>query len=181
MDECKEALKEQIADAAGNVQYTFVSHWNIVNRLKKEYWIIKIVQIVLTAISSGGFLVSIISGISQLSWIGGLTSTVALGINLYTLNFNLPEMIKLHNEAANDLWEVREKYRSLLVDFDFIDAAEIRNRRDAMIMEVSKINKKYPGTDEKSFAKAQNNIGNYKFEDGEALRVLHLGEGRKKE
>lgn len=31
-----EKLKNQIIEAAGNVQYTFIAHWNIVNR-KKEY------------------------------------------------------------------------------------------------------------------------------------------------
>lgn len=94
MDENKTKLKRQITDAAGNVQYTFIAHWNIINRLKKRYHDIKIIQIVLTALSTGGFLASILVGIPQLSWLGGLTSAVALGINLYMLNFNLPDEIK---------------------------------------------------------------------------------------
>lgn len=180
MNENNTKLKDQITDAAGNVQYTFIAHWNIVNRLKGQYQVIKIVQIVLTALSTGGFLASILSGIPQLSWIGGLTSAVALGINLYMLNFNLPESIKQHTDAANELWEVREKYKSLLVDYETIDEAEVRERRDSLIMAVSRINKEYPGTDEKSFIKAQADIGNYEFTDGEAAKVLHIGDEQNK-
>lgn len=167
-------LKKQITDSAGNVQYTFIAHWNIVNRLKKQYQIIKIVQIVLTALSTGGFLASIFSGIPQFSWVGGLTSAVALGINLYMLNFNLLEKIKQHTDAANELWDVREKYKSLLVDYETIDEAEVRTRRDSLTMAVSRINKEYPGTDEKSFKKAQANIVKYEFTDGEAAKVVHI-------
>ncbi len=179
MDENKAILKNQITDSAGNVQYTFIAHWNIVNRLKKQYKNIKCVQIVLTALSTGGFLASILAGIAKLNWIGGLTSAVALCINLYMLNFNLPDEIKRHTDAANELWEVREKYKSLLVDFDAIDESEVRNRRDSLMMVVSRINKEYPGTDEKSFTKAQADIGNYKFTDGEAAKVLHIDDEKK--
>ena len=131
-------------EAAGNVQYTFIAHWNIVNRLKEQYWIIKIAQIVLTALAAGGFLTSLISGIPQLSWLGGLTSAIALGINLYMLNFNLPDNIKQHTDAAN----------------------------------VSDINKRYPGTDEKSFIKTQKDIEKYEFDDGEAAKVLNIKSGK---
>ena len=174
MENKSEKLKDQIIEAAGNVQYTFIAHWNIVNRLEKRCWYIKIVQIVLTALAAGGFLTSLASGIPQLSWVGGLTSAIALGFNLYMLNFNLPDNIKQHTDAANALWEVRERYKSLIVDFDDIDILEARNRRDKLIQIVSEINKKYPGTDEKSFKRAQADIGKYEFNDGEAETVLNI-------
>ena len=178
MENKNRKLKDQIIEAAGNVQYTFIAHWNIVNRLKNQYWIIKIAQIVLTALAAGGFLTSLISGVSQLSWLGGLTSALALGINLYMLNFNLPDNIKQHTEAANALWEVRERYKSLIVDFDSIEIDVVRERRDKLIQAVSDINKRYPGTDEKSFIKAQNDIGKYEFTDGEAAKVLNIKVGK---
>lgn len=178
MENKNRKLKDQIIEAAGNVQYTFIAHWNIVNRLKNQYWIIKIAQIVLTALAAGGFLTSLISGVSQLSWLGGLTSAIALGINLYMLNFNLPDNIKQHTEAANALWEVRERYKSLIVDFDSIEIDVVRERRDKLIQAVSDINKRYPGTDEKSFIKTQNDIGKYEFTDGEAAKVLNIKVGK---
>ena len=168
----REKLRNQITDAAGNVLYTYSAHWIIVNRLKKRYSCIKITQIFLTALSTGGFLSSLISGISWLSWIGGLTSAIALGLNLYMLNFNVADDIKKHTDAANELWDVREAYKSLLVDFDTLLDDEIKTKRDALINAVSKVNKAYPGTDEKSFSQAQKEIGKYTFDEGEAEKLL---------
>lgn len=168
----REKLHNQIAELAGNVLYTFSAHWNIVNRLKKRYSEIKILQIVLTALSTGGFLALIITDISWLSWVGGLTSALALALNLYKLNFNLPEEIKKHTDAANDLWEIREEYKSLLADFEALSDDQVREKRDTLIAATSKINKNYPGTDEKSFIKAQEEIGKYTYYEGEAQKLL---------
>lgn len=168
----REKLRNQITDAAGNVLYTYSAQWIIVNRLKKQYRYIKITQIVLTALSTGGFLTALIAGISWLSWIGGLTSAIALGLNLYMLNFNVDDDIKKHTDAANELWDVREAYKSLLVDFDTLADDELRGKRDELVADVSKINKKYPGTDEKSFSQAQKEIGKYIFDEGEAEKLL---------
>lgn len=88
------------------------------NRLRTQQTVIKITQICLTALSTGGFLASVIAGIPELSWVGGFTSAIALDLNLYSLNFNLLTDIKSHTDAAYDLWEVREAYKSLLCDFE---------------------------------------------------------------
>lgn len=167
-------LYQQIVDAAGNVLYTYDAHWNIVNRLRKRQSCIKIIQIVLTALSTGGFLASIIAGIPWLSWVGGLTSAVALGLNLYSLNFNLPADIKAHTDAANELWDVRESYKALITDFEDLTNEEIRVKRDSITQSVSRINKMYPGTDDKAFAEAQKRLPNYMFKDGESAKLLHI-------
>lgn len=169
----REKLRNQIADSAGNVIYTYSAHWNIVNRLRKLYKCIKVLQIILTALSTGGFLTSILSGIAWLSWLGGLTSALSLGLNLYMLNFNVADDIKRHTDAANELWDVRESYKALLTDFDALSDDELRVKRDEFTQEVSRINKAYPGTDEKAFKKAQREIGKYTFKDGEAAELLN--------
>lgn len=169
----REKLRNQISHAAGNILYTFSAHWNIVNRLKKQYKGIKITQIVLTALSTGGFLASLIAGIPWLSWIGGLTSAIALGLNLYMLNFNVQEDIKKHTDAANELWDIREAYISLLVDFDGLSDEAIQKKRDELTAAVGKVNKTYPGTDEKAFAKAQAEIAKYTFYEGEVEKLLN--------
>lgn len=169
----KEEIQNQITKAFGNILYTYSAHWNIVNRLKKRYARIKIIQIVLTASSTCGFLASLISGIPCLSWIGGLTSAIALGLNLYMLNFNVSDDIKKHTDAANELWDVREAYKSLIVDFDVLPYEVIVERRDRLIDETGRINKAYPGTDEKAFSKAQQKIGKYIFNEDEADKLLN--------
>lgn len=166
-----ERLKKQLTEAKGNVNYTFVAHWIIVNRLKKRYFAIKITQIVLTSLSTGGFLASIIAGLPCLSWLGGFTSALALALNLYMLNFNIADEIKMHEAAANELWTIREGYKSLIADFDDLSQEVLREKRDKLIAEISRVNKEYPGTDDRSFAKAKKTIGNYTFDDGEAEKL----------
>ena len=175
MDTTREKLFRQISDAAGNVLYTYDAHWNIVNRLKTRQTAIKIMQICLTALSTGGFLTSVIAGIPWLCWVGGLTSATSLGLNLYSLNFHLPTNIKNHTDAANELWDVREAYKAIIIDFDEMTNEEIRIMRDKQTQAVSQINKKYPGTDDKAFTKAQKNIQHYIFDEGESIKVLNVG------
>lgn len=175
MDTTRQKLFRQISDAAGNVLYTYDAHWNIVNRLKTRQTAIKIMQICLTALSTGGFLTSVIAGIPWLCWVGGLTSATSLGLNLYSLNFNLPTNIKNHTDAANELWDVREAYKAIIIDFDEMTNEEIRIMRDKQTQAVSQINKKYPGTDDKAFTKAQKNIQHYIFDEGESIKVLNVG------
>ncbi len=177
MDKTRNKLYRQISDAAGNVLYTYAAHWVIVNRLQTRQTCIKITQIVLTALSTGGFLASIIAGVPWLSWVGGLTSAIALGLNLYSLNFNLPSDIKNHIDAANDLWDVREAYKSLLFDYDDLTNETIRIRRDEITDMVSRINKKYPGTDNKAFSKARVNLQKYMFDTGESAKTINVDIG----
>ena len=170
----KEKLREQIADSGGNIVYTYSAHWNIVNRLQKVYFWIKVAQIILTATSSVGIFAMLAAGYPELGWVGGLASATALGLNLYMLNFNPAEDIKKHADAANELWDVREAFKSLSVDFDDLPLQVIREKRDALNEKLGEINKKYPGTDEKSFSKAQKEIGKYMFTSGESSKLLNL-------
>lgn len=170
----RNAMNQQISDAAGNVFYTYQAHWKIVNRLNRRFRGVKIFQIVLTALSTGGFLASLVSGIPGLSWIGGATAAVSLGLNLYTLSFNISKDIKDHTDAANALWNVRENYKSLLVDFDLMETEVIIKRRDELQAQVNEINQSYPGTDAKSFKEVKRGINDYEFEDGESEKLLHL-------
>lgn len=168
----RDLLKKQITDAAGNVVYTNIAHWERVNRLKKQFKRIKVGQIVLTSISTGGFLASIIAGIPWLSWLGGMTSAIALGLNLYMLNFNINEDIKRHTDAANELWDIREAYKSLVIDFDDLDTDQIRRIRDELTAKTSEINKNYPETDNRSFKLAQKRIDDYNFAEGESEKLI---------
>ena len=56
---------------------------------------------------------------------------------------------------------------SLWTDYepDRFSNDEIQIKRDQIAQKVSQINKKYPGTDNEAFTKAQENIKNYMFDD----------------
>ena len=171
----REKLKSQIKEAYGKVVYTYTAHHKFAARLIKQKNAIKVAQIVLTAISTVGFLATVITNQVLLSWLGGITAAISLGLNLYTKDFNLQEDIQKHKDAADDLWDVRETYISLLTDFDILNEDNIREQREKLQDAVSKINRKYPGTDGKSYAEAQNALQNEEeqtFREGEIDELL---------
>lgn len=175
----KDKLKKQLLDSAGNVLYTYSAHWIIVNRLKTIFFVIKVIQIFLTALTTAGIIATISAGVSWLSWVSAFFSAGALFLNLFMLNFNPEDGIKKHQDAANDLWDVKEDFKSLIVDFEKLSIEEIRKKRDFNIAKIGEINKKYPGTDERSFKKAQKNIGNYLFNEGESEKLLNISNIKK--
>lgn len=171
----RERLYSQIVELHGKVVYTYTAHHKIQNRLENYNNIIKIIQIVLTSISTVGFLATVISDKVLLAWIGGIASALSLGLNLYMKDNNLKEYAQKHKEAADALWEVREAYSSLITDFDDLDNGCIRDRRDKIYKDWAKINKLYPGTDKKSYKESQEALQREEeqtFNSGEAELFL---------
>ncbi|MBS5581632.1 MAG: SLATT domain-containing protein [Megasphaera sp.] len=174
-DNHRAKLKSQLIDAHGRIEYTFVQHHIIANRLLKRLHYIKIAEILLTAISTVGFLATVIRNQVALAWLGGVGSAVALAITLYTKDFSLDIEAKKHKDAADALWLIREQYKSLISDFDMLTDEEVRRKRDELILQVSGVNKNYPGTDDKSFKKAQKDLKEDEkqtFHPGEAEKFL---------
>ncbi len=177
-EEYRNKLQQQIIEGHGKVMYTYTCHWKIVDRLKRRFTTIKVIQIILTAISTVGFLAAFFAKNPSLSWIGGVPAAISLGLNLYMLNFNLPDLIEKHTAAANELWDVREGYSSLITDFDQLSDVEIRAERKRLTNAVSRINKAYPGTDKNSYRDAKKALKEEEeqsFSEGEAEALLHAG------
>ena len=84
MEKNQELLLNQIVDLHGKVVYTYTTHHKIQNRLESINRGVKIIQIILTAISTVGFLATVITNQYLLAWIGGITSALSLGLNLYS-------------------------------------------------------------------------------------------------
>ena len=125
MEKNQELLLNQIVDLHGKVVYTYTTHHKIQNRLESINRGVKIIQIILTAISTVGFLATVITNQYLLAWIGGITSALSLGLNLYMKDSNLDDRIKKHKDAADELWDVREAYSSLITDFYDMSLSEI--------------------------------------------------------
>lgn len=175
MDKNRMRLRGQLVDLHGKVVYTYTAHHKIQNRLEALSTGVKITQIILTAISTGGFLATVITNQYLLAWIGGISSALSLGLNLYMKDSNFNLRIKNHKDAADELWDIREKYSSLITDFDDLALDEIRNKRNDIQAEWSIVNKKYPGTDNKGYKAAQKSLQNEEeqtFNAGEAELFL---------
>lgn len=176
-DEYRKQLKQRLIESAAKILYTYTAHWKIVDRLKNRHCIIKIIQIILTGVASCSLLSILFNNCTFLPLIGGIFAFFSLAINLYSLNFNLPDQIKQHTEAANELWSIRESYIALITDFDILTNEDIRSQRDKLKEMVSQINKNYPSTDKDSYKKAQIALKQNEeqtFKEGEAENLLNL-------
>ena len=135
----KDKLYSQIQDEYGKLVYTYTCHFKIADRLQKRNAWIKWGQIILSAVSTGGFLGVLISNEQILLWADKDIATEK----------------KDHIKAANCLWKVREEYLSLLTDFDTLNAEEIMQRRNQLINRSADIYDTAPITDAKSYVEAQ--------------------------
>lgn len=70
--------------------------------------------------------------------ISAIVSTLLLVLNSYVKNYNLGQIAQKHSDAAIKLWDIREKYLSLLIDMkaNALTEHEARNKRDALQKEL---------------------------------------------
>lgn len=148
-------LESQIREAYGRVTYSQTCHDKFINRIIKLEDKVKVWQIVLSAVTTSGFVVTIFSDDKIASVLGAIVSLVLLILNTYMKNFDFSGMAEEHKKASDLLWKIREEYVSLLTDFEMLDASEIRNKRDELQERTSEVYSNSPRTDAKSYAAAQ--------------------------
>lgn len=148
-------LESQIREAFGRVTYTQTCHDKKIKRLLSLNNRIKIMQIILSALTTTSFLVTIFSNEKISVIIGAILSLFLLILNTYTKNFNLIENAQEHKISSNQLWKIREEYVSLLTDFDLLDSKEIMRKRDDLQYRTAEVYFDSPRTDSKSYKEAQ--------------------------
>ena len=148
----------QIEEAYGKIVYTYTTHIIQASRIKKKNAFLKWSEIILSAISAGGFLATVITDTAVLSWIGGLCSTALLVLSSYFKEVDLVQVQKEHLNTSNKLWTLREDYLSLLIDFDKTDYEAIKETRKRLKEEVAEVYNNAPITDEKSYSLAKEEL-----------------------
>lgn len=115
-------------------------------------------QIVLSAITSTGIFVTIFGDIKWVGIISAVISTFLLALNTYLKNYDYGQLVQKHVVCAAQLWNIRERYLSLLTDIraESISISEISNKRDQLQMELYEIYKNAPRTVEKAYRNASN-------------------------
>lgn len=155
MEEEKKSLEIQLREAYGRVTYTYTTHLKQADRLISKNKLLKCIQIGLSAFTTGGLLGKIFTNNNFLTIFAGLCSTISLGLNLYFKNFDLAGEAKNHQNIADKLWLVREKYVSLLTDLNRLSINDITNERDTLMHETHEIYISASKTDSKSYKLAQ--------------------------
>lgn len=149
-------LEEQVRQSYGLAVYTHKAHEKCADLLIKQQWRIKCAQIVLSAMTTAGFLAAIL-GEDWAAVVGLIISAMLVALNAYTRQFDPGATAQKHRRAAADLWLIREQYLSLLTDTRLSRQSieELLKRRDKLIERTHSLYVEAPSTTPKAYRKAQ--------------------------
>ena len=155
-------LEGQLRECYGRVVYSHKTHEKCADILLSDLARIKLWQIILSAITTAGF-VGAVFGAGQIGAILGIiVSTALLALNSYTKDYDLGELAQKHKQAANDLWSIREKYLSLLVDLAMKEKPleVLQQQRDELVEQLHTVYSGAPSTTFQAYKKAQEALKN---------------------
>ena len=163
--QARQVLEGQLRECYGRVVYSHKTHEKCADVLLSRLGRIKLWQIVLSAVTTAGFLGTAFGASKITALLGVIVSTVLLALNAYTKNYDLGELAQRHKQAANDLWIVREKYLSLLVDLMMREKPleALQAQRDQLLEQLHAAYGGAPSTTFRAYKKAQEALK--RFED----------------
>lgn len=168
MDGDKRLLKKQIEELFGRMLYTYVTHQKQIERLNRFNCMVTWGEI-------GSCVFSVISLATEwLPYISLLSVVASLVIVLFSYAKEYQRKIYSHMQTVKELWLIREKIYSLLVDIDGIFIDEIVRRRDKIIEDLNIVYAHALPTDRESYEQAQKAIKNNEqgFSKDELDRLL---------
>lgn len=150
-------FESQIRECYGRVVYTHKIHEKCADILLSRLSAIKLWQIILSSITTAGFLAAIFGAGPIGAVIGIVVSTILLVLNAYTKNYDLGSLAQNHRQAAAELWFIREKYLALITDLRVGDVSEgqLRSVRDELLEELHSVYIGAPSTNVAAYKKAQ--------------------------
>ena len=150
-------MEGQLRECFGRVVYSHKTHEKCADMLLSRLSTIKLWQIILSAVTTGGFVAAVFGAAKVGAGVGVVVSTVLLALNTYTKNYDLGELGQKHKQAAIDLRIVREKYLSLLTDLRIGEkpVQSLQEERDKLLEELHSVYSGAPNTTFKTYKKAQ--------------------------
>ena len=150
-------LEGQLRECFGRVVYSHKTHEKCADLLLSRLGKIKLLQITLSALTTGGFISAFLGSGMIGALLGTIVSTILLALNAYTKNYDLGELAQKHRQAGADLWMIREEYLSLLADIrvNEITIESIVARRDELLKELHSVYAGAPSTTYQAYRKAQ--------------------------
>lgn len=147
----------QLRECFGRIVYSHKTHEKCADILLKRLALIKLWQIILSAITTGGFIAAILGAGNIGAVIGAVVSTSLLVLNAYTKNYDLGELAQKHRQAGVDLWIVREKYLSLITDLRMKTkpTESLQEERNRLLEDLHSVYSGAPSTTYKAYRKAQ--------------------------
>ncbi len=150
------SLEGQLREMYGRAAYTHKTHEKMADNYVCRYRLIKVIEIVMCAITASSLLFAVFGDSKTATVIGAILSTILLGLTLYFKEATLGEQAQKHTVVGSKLWGVREALLSLLVDMhDGRPVEEVRKERDRLNAVLEDVYKGAPRTDSRAYAAAQ--------------------------
>lgn len=155
--ESRRILEAQLRECFGRVVYSHKTHEKCADILLARRSSLKLWQIILSALTTGGFMAAVFGAGQGSAVVGTVISTTLLALNAYTKNYDLGELAQKHKQAAGALWLIREKYLSLITDLVMgaKPIEKLQEERDTLLKQLSSAYASGPPTTGDAYAKAQ--------------------------
>lgn len=150
-------LEGQLRECFGRVVYSHKTHEKCADILLSRLSQIKLWQIILSALTTGGFIAAVFGAGKYGALAGVVVSTALLILNAYTKDYDLGELSQKHRQAGADLWLIREKYLSLITDLRMGEKPieSLQKERDDLLGELHSVYSGAPSTTYEAYKKAQ--------------------------
>jgi len=118
---------------------------------------IKIVNILLVALTAGPLLTTIITNQKAFLVVGSVFSFLVLAFTIFQLSFDPDKKAINHKDTANKLWLIRERFVCFIADItnEHISESEIIIKRNLLIEDLDIIYKDAPNTSSKAYNQAR--------------------------
>lgn len=162
----KDSITMQIKVSLANIIWTHKIQEKSADILISRYRIIQVLTWCLSALTSGTLIIILFNNSSVSSIIGAILGTLSIIFQSYINFAKLPERVNDHKNIAVDYWNLRESYKSLLVDVNNLSIKTISEKRDYLQDEARKVHEKAPRSIKKAYKIAEKafgakNEGNY--------------------
>ncbi len=177
MDETRYSFESQIRECFGKVVYSHKTHEKMADAYDSKNGWLKFFQIVFAAITASGAISAVFIDDMTLKFVTAGISLITLFLSGYAKNFDPGTLAQIHRETASDIWNIREKYLSVLTDIKdtSFSLEDLRQRRDILQSKLYEIYRNAPHTNCKAYKEAQDRLKNQEdltFNDEEIDQFL---------
>lgn len=119
-------------------------------------------QIILSAITTTGILITVFGKNQVIGSCTAVISTIHFGLNTYFKNYNLGKLAQEHAQCATNIWNIREDYLTLLTDIQAkrVTVDAILNQRDDLQRRLFEAYKRMPRSSNEAYAEATKALAN---------------------
>jgi len=149
-------LESQIRECFGRVVYSHKTQEKCADIVLTLHKRLKLFLIIISAFVTTSLLIKLFGDQEWALMVGVILSTILFGLNTYMKDYDLGEIAQKHTNAANELWDIRETYLSLLTDIkvDQLSINQIISQRDELQKRLFNIYSGSPRTNFKAYKEA---------------------------